>query len=121
MALGTFQGGQPQVITTVNTVPLWRLTVPQVLVSAFNPVGPMPWTGIYSRVDAILQLAAGAIVGYFDNWGMRLYQATLTAIDRTAKTITVTLTNPPAGGSATVTLPYEFADSAVGLPIAILQ
>jgi hypothetical protein len=116
--LGVFQGAEPQVLTTVNAVPLWRLTQPSVQVSAFNPVGPFPWTALFSRIDALLNLAVGAAVAYIDVWSWKAYTGTISAMDPTARTITVTAANAPG---SPITFPYGRKDGSSMLPITILE
>jgi hypothetical protein len=116
--LGVFQGAEPQILSTVNGVPLWRLTQPSVQVSAFNPVGPFPWTALFSRIDALLASAVGTAVAYIDIWSWKAYTGTISAIDTTARTITVTAANAPG---SPITLPYGRKDGSSTLPITLLE
>lgn len=121
MSYGTFNAPDTQKITTLtpNTagVVFWRLTNAGFNPVAFEPIGPIPFTGIYSRIDQILAAGVGAVIGFFDNIGLKLYQGTISAIDKTAKTITVNAPNAP---NPTQTFSYLRLDNTANLPITLL-
>jgi hypothetical protein len=116
---GTYTPGTPTVLSTVNTVNLWRLSPAAVVPNAFMGIGPIGFSSLYSPISLVVKLVATNVCGFWDNTLNKLFSATVTSIDLVNKNIVLATPNAPSGTSQTLT--WANMDYTAMLPIAILN